>query len=74
MSVPETSVHEHHLMPSWKDKVGLSGKIFAVQAEPVTKTVNQAAERELWIRVFAAYAPHVGTAPLLRNLIHTANG
>ena len=69
MLVPEAPVNKYHFSAGRKNHIGFSGKIFAVQAESVPEAVNQTAECKLWIRIFAADAPHVGAAAFCRKFI-----
>jgi hypothetical protein len=69
MLVPEAAMNKYHFPAARKNDIGFSRKIFAMQAEPVTEAVNQAAECNLWIRVFAGDTPHVGASVFCRKLI-----
>jgi hypothetical protein len=69
MLVPEAPMNKYHLPAGRKNHIRFSGKIFAMQAESVTEAVNQAAKCKLWIRIFAADAPHVGAAAFCRKFV-----
>jgi hypothetical protein len=69
MLVPKASMYKNHFSARGEHNVGLSGKVFAMQAEAVAETVNQAAERNLWARVFTANALHVSAAAFWRKFV-----
>ena len=70
--MPEAAVREDNFLPAWKDNVGASGKVAAMQAESVSEPVDQAPQDKLRIRIFAADAPHIATAPFRAELVHAA--
>jgi len=72
MLMPETAMREDNFFSAWKDNVGPSGKVSAMQAESVPEPVNQAPQGELRVRILAADAPHIATAPFRAELVHAA--
>ncbi len=70
--MPETTMCENNFFPAWKNNVRPSWKVFAVQAESISEPVNQAPQGELRIRILAADAPHIATAPFRAELVHAA--
>ena len=64
MPVPEASVHENHSPVLPQDNIGLSGKVFAIDAKAVAAAVQHGTHDEFRLRVFAANAAH-GPASLL---------
>jgi hypothetical protein len=71
MLVPETSMNEHRFLARGKNEIGLSGQVFAVQAEAVAKAVKHPAQLKLRGCVLRAYLPHVSAAALCAELVHT---
>lgn len=68
--MPKTAVHEDHFPESRKNNVRTARQILAMQAESVAQAMDQTAEDEFWIGIFASDTPHVG-APLVRaELVH----
>lgn len=57
--MPETAVHKYHFPPRDKHQIGLSRKILAVQAEPITHPVNKGAYRQLGKHPLATDTAHV---------------
>jgi hypothetical protein len=70
MLMPETSVHKYDFPACRENDVRLSGQVEAMQPEPISDVVNEAAKDNFRVRVLAAYAPHVRTAVFRTDLIH----
>jgi hypothetical protein len=61
MLMPKASVDKDHFLHRWKDKVGRSWQISAVQAEAVTHPVREASHDEFGARVRFPDAAHLCT-------------
>jgi hypothetical protein len=70
MLMPKTSVHEDHFPESRKNNVRMARQILAMQAESVAQAMDQTAEDEFRIGIFASYTPHVGASLVQTELVH----
>jgi hypothetical protein len=60
--MPKTPVNENDFLPRPEHKVGLAGKIFPVQAEPVAHSVRQPPDIQLGLHILTADRPHIGAS------------
>jgi len=63
--MPETSVNENHCAEFRKNDIGLSGKVLAVQTEPVAKAMKKTSDANFRSGIRAAYGSHVAAALFL---------
>jgi hypothetical protein len=65
--VPETAVHKNHFAPCGERKVRLARKIGPMQTKTIAKSMHEATNFYLGLRVLAPDCPHVLAA------IHTSS-
>jgi hypothetical protein len=68
--MPKTPVNEDHFLPRWKDEIGRSRQVAAVQAEAVTHLVSEASHNQLWSRVRFPDATHLRTDLFAATIAH----
>jgi len=59
MPMPKAAVNEYGGLEARKKDVGLAGQIFAVEAEPVSVTMEEAPHRDFGAGVSTSDPPHV---------------
>jgi hypothetical protein len=63
--MPEAPMNKNYCTEFRKSDIGFSGKVLAVQAEPVAEAMKNAPNTDLGPRVRAAYRSHVAAALFL---------
>lgn len=70
MLMPETPMHEDHLLAGPEDKVGFAGKILGVEAVAVAHPVNERPDQHLGLHARRTDGGHVAGAFRRAAFIH----
>lgn len=69
MLMPKATVNEDGCPTLWKNNVGRTRQIVAVQSEAIAESVQQLSNRDFRSCVLLCYQAHVGTARFRRKMI-----
>jgi hypothetical protein len=69
MPVPIASMYEHRRMISWKQEIGITGKMPVPETIPEAQSMQAATENPFRFRIGATYLGHVRRAMFLGELI-----
>lgn len=69
VSVPEAAIDEDGEAVAWKDEVGRSRQVLAMQPEPVSTAMKEPPKKKLGLGVFPPYTAHHSRASRLVDYI-----
>src|SRR2546421_12677238 len=73
MLMPKATVNLDNFSAGTENEVGFAGKVLVMEAETITKAMEESSHFKLRLHAFASDAPHVLASLLRRELVHQSN-